>query len=134
VLLLERLQNAARRINSKLPSVAIDDAIKQIQRINSPELIANNETFHRMLTEGVKVSYQKDGGERGDLVWLVDFENPDNNDFVVCNQFTVIENNPPTSLRTGVNKRPDVILFVNGLPLVVIELKNPADENATVKS
>jgi type I restriction enzyme, R subunit len=126
VLLLERLQTAVQRINPALPAVIIDDAIKQIQRLNSPELIANNETFHRMLTEGVKVSYQKDGKERGDLVWLVDFENPDNNDFLVCNQFTVIENN--------VNKRPDVLLFVNGLPLVVIELKNPADENATIRS
>lgn len=126
VLLLERLQTAVRRINPTLPAVVIEDAIKQIQRINSPELIANNETFHRMLTEGVKVSYQKDGKERGDLVWPVDFKNPENNDFVVCNQFTVIENN--------INKRPDVVLFVNGLPLVVIELKNPADENATVKS
>jgi type I site-specific restriction-modification system R (restriction) subunit len=69
-----------------------------------------------MLTEGVKVSYQKEGSQRGDLVWLVDFANPENNDFVVANQLTVIEN--------GVNKRPDVVLFVNGLPLVVIELKN----------
>ena len=126
VLLLDRLQTALRRINPTVPASAIEDAIKQIQRIHSPELITNNETFHRMFTEGVKVSYQKDGKERGDLVWLVDFENPDNNDFVVCNQFTVIENN--------INKRPDIILFVNGLPLVVMELKNPADENATVKS
>ncbi|NOY58780.1 MAG: DEAD/DEAH box helicase, partial [Calditrichaeota bacterium] len=131
VLLLERLQTAVRRINSDLPASAIEDAIKQIQRIHSPELIANNETFHRMLTEGVKVSYQKEGKERGDLVWLVDFNHPDNNDFVVCNQFTVTS----TSSVTGtVNKRPDAILFLNGLPLVVIELKNPADENATVKS
>ncbi len=79
-----------------------------------------------MLTEGIKVSYQKDGNSRGDLVWLIDFNEPENNDFVVANQFTVVEND--------VNKRPDVILFVNGLPLVVIELKNPADENATVNS
>jgi type I restriction enzyme R subunit len=79
-----------------------------------------------MLTEGVNVSYQKDGVNRGDLVWLVDFNNPENNDFLVTNQFTVIEND--------VKKRPDIILFVNGLPLVVIELKNSADENATVKS
>ena len=126
VLLLDQLNTAVRRINPSLPTVVIEDAIKQIQRINSPELIANNETFHRLLTEGVKVSYQKDGKERGDLVWLIDFQNPDNNDFVVCNQFTVIENN--------VNKRPDLVLFANGLPLVVIELKNPVDENATVKS
>jgi Type I site-specific restriction-modification system, R (restriction) subunit and related helicases len=79
-----------------------------------------------MLTEGIKVSYQKDGVERGDLVWLIDFKNPENNEFLVTNQFTVIENN--------VNKRPDIILFVNGLPLVVMELKNPVDEQATVKS
>ncbi len=126
VLLLERLKTAVKRINPNIPSDVQKDAIKQIQRLNSPELIANNETFHRMLTEGIKVSYQKDGNSRGDLVWLIDFANPDNNDFVVANQFTVLENN--------VNKRPDVILFINGLPLVVIELKNPADEKATVKS
>ena len=126
VLLIERLQTAVGRINPHLPKDIQEDAIKQIHRLSSPELITNNETFHRMLTEGIKVSYQKDGSDRGDLVWLIDFKNPDNNDFLVANQFTVIEN--------GVNKRPDIILFVNGLPLVVIELKNPADENATVIS
>ena len=126
VLLIERLQKAVGRINPSIPTDCRKDAIKQIQRLKSPELIANNEAFHRMLTEGIKVTYQKDGNNRGDLVWLIDFKNPENNDFIVANQFTVIENN--------VNKRPDVILFVNGLPLVLIELKNPADENATVRS
>ena len=126
VLLTERLQNAIRRINTKVPYDSQEEAIKEIQRINSPELIANNESFHRMLTEGINVSYQKEGHQRGDLVWLIDFETPENNEFIVANQFTVVEN--------GNNKRPDVILFVNGIPLVVIELKNPADENATVKS
>ena len=126
VLLTGRLQDAIRRINPKIPVDSQEEALKEIQRINSPELLANNESFHRMLTEGINVSYQKDGHQRGDLVWLIDFENPENNDFIVANQFTVIEN--------GNNKRPDVILFVNGIPLVVIELKNPADENATVKS
>jgi type I restriction enzyme R subunit len=126
VFLLERLRKAVCRINPKIPADVREEAIKQIQRLNSPELIANNEAFHRMLTEGVKVSYQKDGADRGDLVWLIDFNNPENNEFLVANQFTVIENN--------VNKRPDIILFVNGLPLIVIELKNPADDNATVKS
>ena len=126
VLLLERLRKAVGRINSSIPADVREDAIKQIQRLNSPELIANNEAFHRMLTDGIKVSYHKDGAARGDLVWLVDFKNPKNNEFLVTNQFTVIENE--------VNKRPDAILFVNGLPLIVIELKNPADENATVKS
>ncbi len=126
ILLTERLQNAIRRINPNIPFDSQEEALKEIQRINSPELLANNETFHRMLTEGINVSYQKDGHQRGDLVWLIDFQNPKNNEFIVANQFTVIEN--------GNNKRPDIILFVNGIPLVVIELKNPADENATVKS
>jgi len=126
VLLMERLQTAVGRINPSIPADIREDAIKQIQRLNSPELIANNEAFHRMLTEGIRVGYQKDGYNRGDLVWLIDFKNPENNDFLVANQFTVIENN--------INRRPDVILFVNGLPLVAIELKNPADENATVRS
>ena len=77
-------------------------------------------------TEGINVTFQKDSRSRGDLVWLIDFENPENNEFLVANQFTVIENN--------LNKRPDVVLFINGLPMVVMELKNPADENATVRS
>ena len=126
VLLVERLKKAVGRINSNIPADVREDAVKQILRLNSPELIANNEAFHRMLTDGIKVSYQKDGADRGDLVWLIDFKNPQNNEFLVTNQFTVLENN--------VNKRPDIILFINGLPLVVIELKNPADENATVRS
>ncbi len=126
VLLLDKLRNAVARINPTISADVREDAIKQIQRLNSPELIANNEAFHRMLTEGIKVTYQKGGHSRGDLVWLIDFKHPENNDFTVVNQFVIIENH--------VNKRPDVILFVNGLPLVVIELKNPADENATIHS
>ncbi len=126
VLLSERLRTAVRRINSSVPLAAQQEAIKEVERIHSPELLANNEAFHRMLTEGVKVSYQQDGNDRGDLVWLIDFANPENNEFVVANQFTVIENHQ--------NKRPDVILFVNGIPLVVMELKNAVDENATIKS
>lgn len=126
VLLTERLRTAVRRINPTIPLAAQQEAIKEVERIHSPEVLANNEAFHRMLTEGVKVSYQQDGHDRGDLIWLIDFANPENNDFVVANQFTVIENNQ--------KKRPDVILFVNGLPLVVMELKNAADENATIKS
>ncbi|MGA1863253.1 type I restriction endonuclease [Deferribacter thermophilus] len=126
VILFDRLKSAIKRINPNLPKNAIDDAIKQITQIHTPDLIANNEAFHRMLTEGVKITYQKDGIERGDIVWLVDFKNPENNDFLVVNQFTVIENHK--------NKRPDIVIFINGLPLVVMELKNPADENATIKS
>lgn len=126
VILTERLKAAVARINPTVPADARDDAVKQITRLNSPELISNNEAFHRLLTEGIKVTYQKDGQSRGDLVWLVDFHEPENNDYLVLNQFTVIENH--------VNKRPDLILFVNGLPLAVIELKNPADENATAQA
>ena len=126
ILLTHRMAEAVRRINPTVPPAAQLEAIKEIQRIHSPELLTNNESFHRLLTEGIKVSYQKDGQQRGDLVWLIDFNTPENNDFIVANQFTVVED--------GVNKRPDVILFVNGIPLVVIELKNAADENATIKS
>ena len=126
VLLTGRLETALRRINPHMDAAVLQAALKEVARISSPELLSNNETFHRLLTEGVKVSYQQDGSERGAIVWLVDFARPDNNEFVVANQFTVIENNQ--------NKRPDVILFVNGIPLVVIELKNAADENATIKS
>jgi len=126
VLLLNRLQNAVKRINHSIPSDAQAEAIKEIQRIASPELLTNNETFHRLLTEGIPVSKRVDGDDRGDRVWLIDFKNPHNNEFVVANQFTIIEN--------GNNKRPDVILFVNGIPLVVIELKNAADENTTINS
>lgn len=126
VLLKDRLLNALVKINPTLPYSAIEDAIKQLERIKSNELLNDNETFHKLLVEGVKVDIQKDGITRGEIVHLVDFENIANNDFVVANQFTIVEN--------GHNKRPDIILFINGLPLVVIELKNPVDENATIKS
>lgn len=126
VLLNPILKNAIDRINPTIPAPAREDALQQVLRISSPDMIDANESFHRMLTEGVKVSYQKDGVERGDLVWLVDFKNSSNNEFRVVNQFTITENHN--------NKRPDVILFINGLPLVVIELKNATDENATIGS
>jgi len=126
VVLVERLRTAARRINHTLPHDVVEDALKQVLRLGSPSLLANNESFHKMLTEGINVTYQQNGHARGDLVWLVDFAEPENNDFLVVNQFTVIHDH--------VNKRPDVLIFVNGLPLVVIELKNAADEKTTVKS
>jgi type I restriction enzyme R subunit len=126
VLLKEKLQNALTAINPSLEYEQIEYAIKEIERLHSTELLTNNETFHKMLTEGITVEKQVDGVTRGEIVKLIDFDNVSNNDFVVANQFTIIEN--------GVNKRPDLILFVNGLPLVVIELKNPVDENATIGS
>jgi type I restriction enzyme R subunit len=124
VVLTKRLNAAVQRLNPTIPLIAQQQAVKDVTRIQSPDTLTNNETFHRGLTEGVKVSYNQASQERGALVWLIDFVNPDNNEFIVANQFTVIENQQ--------NKRPDLVLFVNGLPLVVIELKNPTDETATL--
>ena len=126
VLLPGRMAQAAGRINHKLPRDVVEMALKEVQRAQSPDLLASNEAFHRLLTEGVPVNLQKDGDTRGERVWLIDFARPKNNEFVVANQFTVIESHQ--------KKRPDLVLFVNGIPLVVIELKNAADENATLKS
>lgn len=126
VVLQGRLENAVRRINPMIPLDAQQDAVKEILRIASPDVLSNNETFHRLLTEGIPVTKRVDGQERGDRVFLIDFKNPMHNEFLVVNQFTIVEN--------GVNKRPDVILFVNGLPLVVIELKNATNEKTTVQA
>ena len=126
VILKEKLINALTAINPTLHVEHIEYGVKQIQRLHSTELLSDNETFHKMLTEGIKIEIQKDSETRGEIVKLIDFDEVSNNDFVVSNQFTIIEN--------GVKKRPDLILFVNGLPLVVVELKNPVDENATIFS
>lgn len=126
VLLTDRLRRAVKRINPSIPEDAQSSAIKEIMRIHSPELLVNNETFHRLITEGIPVTKRVNGVERGDRVWLIDFNDPLNNEFVVANQFTVVDNNHI--------KRPDVILFVNGIPLVAMELKNAADEKTTIRS
>jgi type I restriction enzyme, R subunit len=125
-LLLEPLEAAISRLNPTLTASTQAQITRELQRLTSPELTANNEKFHRLLTEGIPIEHQKDGKTRGDLAWLVDFKNPENNEYWVVNQFTVIEDSK--------NKRPDLVLFVNGLPLVVIELKNATDENATLRS
>ena len=124
VVLREKLETAVRRLNPSLPAAVLDEAVKTVLRIGSTDLLADNEQFHDLLTQGVTVSVYEQGEERGKKVWLVDFDDPWNNDFTVVNQFTVVEN--------GHNLRPDVVLFVNGLPLVVMELKNAADEEATI--
>jgi type I restriction enzyme R subunit len=134
VFLTPRLEQALRRIKPNIAPDVLQTALKEVQRqlganCNAP-LLANNEAFHRLLTEGVNVSYQQEGNERGDLVWLIDFANPDNNEFVVANQFTVIAQHGHGHQQ----KRPDLVLFVNGIPLVVIELKNATDETATLKA
>ncbi|MBE0513419.1 type I restriction endonuclease subunit R [Sulfurimonas sp.] len=126
VILKDKLQNALIAINPTLEYDLIEYAIKQCQRLRSTELLRDNETFHKVLTEGITVEVQRDGVTRGEIVKLIDFDDVSRNDFVVSNQFTIVEN--------GINKRPDLILFVNGLPLVVVELKNPVDENATIGS
>ncbi len=125
VILKDRLRAAIQRLNPAIPADAIEQALRDVQRINSPELLTNNEAFHRFLTDGVPVQYRLDDNEKNDYVWLIDFANPLNNEFLVVNQYTVIENNQ--------NKRPDILLFVNGIPLVLIELKNAADASATVR-
>ena len=126
VVLFDKLEKAVKRLNPSLPWLVQDEVVKTAMRISSPDILANNETFHRMLTEGIPVVITKDGVERGERAWLIDFNDPWNNVFTVVNQFTIIENSH--------NRRPDVVLFVNGLPLVVFELKNAADENATLQS
>jgi len=125
VVLKHTLEQAINRLNPAVPETARQEALKAALSVFSPQLIDANEAFHKMLAEGVPVSVRKEGQERGERVWLVDFQNPENNVFFAINQFTVSERNQ--------NKRPDVILFVNGLPLVVIELKNPADEHASIR-
>lgn len=126
VVLAERLRAAVARINPDIPTEAQEQAVKTVLTTNVPELLAANEAFHRLLTDGVEVEFQQDGETRGEKVWLVDFDNPEANNYLVTNQFTIVENNT--------NKRPDLILFINGLPLVVLELKNAASENATLRS
>jgi len=124
VVLKPRLQDAIDRLNHSLPEDAKEQALRHVLNLPSQNLMDNNEAFHRMITEGIELEVMGEDGIKGERVHLLDFETPENNEFLVCNQFTVTENN--------IAKRPDVVLFVNGLPLVTIELKNPADENATV--
>ncbi len=125
VLLSDRLQLALERINPKLPPDAIIDALHQISIPQSPSLIKNNQAFHKMLTDGIDVSIRQDNGLfKTEKVKIFDFQNPQNNDWAVTSQFTVIENN--------VEKRPDLVVIINGMPLVVIELKSSSDENVGI--
>ena len=123
ILLIRRLQAAMSKLNPTIPADVIKGAALKLSRIATSNILADNEEFHLMLVDGVPVEYRKDGDIKGDFVHVVDFENPLNNEFLVVNQYTIVQNNN--------NKRPDVLLFINGIPLVVFELKNPADENAT---
>jgi len=126
VVLVTRLRDAIDKLNPNISLDAKEDALKKVLRTESPNALINNENFHRYLTDGVDVEMRTESGIRGEKIYIVDFESPENNEFLAVNQFTVVEGNQ--------NKRPDIILFVNGLPLVVIELKNAVDENANLKS
>ena len=127
VYLHSRLRSAVRRINPGVDGALIDDAIKRLGRAESQNPVMENFRVHKLVTEGVPVEHRgADGAVRTERIWLVDFDEPNNNDWVAVNQFTIIE--------TGKNRRPDVIVFVNGIPLGLLELKNPADEHATLKN
>lgn len=127
VILKDRLISAIARLNPEIPYDARETALRKVLHQESLSLIQNNHAFHRMLVDGINVEYRRlDGTIKGDLVRLIDFQNPKKNDWLAVNQFTVIDNHN--------NRRPDIVLFVNGLPLVVIELKNPADERATIET
>ncbi len=126
VVLIKRLREALARINPRVPAEALDEAVRKTLRTETPKLEENNRRFHRSLIEGLQVEYRNDEGR---VVYgqvnLVDFDDPANNDWLAVNQFTVVENK--------INRRPDIVVFLNGLPLGVIELKNLADENATIR-
>ena len=125
VVLAQRLRDALAAMNPHLPAAALEDAFRKLIRPEGATLEARNRAFHRMLVEGVTVEYRANAGAiRGAQAQVIDFNNPDRNDWLAVNQFTVTENQH--------NRRPDVVLFVNGLPLGIIELKNPADEDATL--
>jgi len=125
VVLADRLRAALVQLNPKVPASTIEEAFRKLTIPDSPSLVGGNHAMHRLLVEGVPVEYQrKDGSMGGDIVRLLDFDDPGNNDFLAVNQLTVVENKH--------ERRPDVVLYVNGLPLAVLELKNAADENATI--
>ncbi|WP_429074531.1 type I restriction endonuclease subunit R [Aeromonas veronii] len=124
VLLLDQLRGAIARLNPSVPMVAREDALAQVVNLDTPAQLSANRAFHRLLVNGVPVQYQRDGETVGDFVRLVDFEDPTANEWLAINQFTI---KGPKHTR-----RPDIILFVNGLPLVVLELKNPADVHADI--
>ncbi|MFO1003850.1 MAG: type I restriction endonuclease subunit R [Planctomycetaceae bacterium] len=127
VVLVERLRDAIHRLNPLIPEEAQEEALRKVLRLDTATFIGNNRAFHKMLRDGVEVEYgRSDGSIAGDRVCLLDFHDPSANDWFVVNQFTVIE--------AQHNRRPDLVVFVNGLPLAIVELKNAADENATIWS
>ena len=126
VVLKDRLETAIRKINPSLKDDWIEEAIKKIIRTSSHKTIVNNERFHDFLANGVEIEVRDKGRIKGVIVKLFDYDNPEKNDFMAVNQFTIIEDKH--------NRRPDIVLFINGLPVGLIELKNPASAKATVRS
>ena len=125
VILHDRLRAALARINPRLPAEALTEVVKQVRQTATPSLIEENRRLHRLIVEGVDVEISReDGSIGGDKAWLIDFDRLENNDWLAVNQFTVIEHQG--------KRRPDVVIFINGMPLAVVELKNPGDENATL--
>lgn len=124
ILLIERLRRAINQLNPEIPPEAREDALQQVRDLNTPILLSANRRLHHFLVNGVPVEYQKDGETRGDFVRLIDFETPSNNEWLAVNQFS-IKGEKHT-------RRPDILLFINGLPLVLVELKNSADLNADI--
>ncbi|WP_245598030.1 type I restriction endonuclease subunit R [Ottowia thiooxydans] len=124
VILLPRLRAAVERLNPQVPTAALEDALRQVMNLGIPSLLSANRVFHKLLVSGVPVQYQKDGETRGDFVRLIDWQNASSNEFWAVNQFTI---KGPHHTR-----RPDIVLFVNGLPLILLELKNPADQTADI--
>ena len=126
VYLYRRLRDAIGRINSGIDSVSVDEAVKRLERAESQNLVAENKRVHELLRDGIPIEHRgSDGHMRTELVKLVDFKHPENNDWLAINQFTIIENK---------NRRPDVLIFLNGIPIALFELKNLADENATLRN
>lgn len=124
VILTKRLKRKLMQINPTVHEEQIDEAIKKLRNPECVKLIENNRTFHTYVTDGISILYHEDGETKTDIIKLFDFKDISNNDWLVVNQFTVTEDKE--------NRRPDVVVFVNGLPLAVIELKNPSDEKATM--
>jgi len=131
VVLAQRLRDALARLNPDLPAEALEDAYRKLTRPEGADLLQRNRAVHRLLVDGVTVEYRMaDGGIRGAQARVLDFDNAENNDWLAVNQFTVVERRGEARFASA--RRLDVVLFVNGLPLAVVELKNPADEEATI--
>ena len=125
VILEQRVKDALFKLNRSLPDEALEEAYRRIITFNSPSMIENNRDFHRLLVNGIDISFQNSDGIKYEKAYVIDFEHPEKNDFLVVNQFTIVENE---------ERRPDLILFINGIPLIVVELKSATDENVGIDS